>query len=81
LWIAPVRWASTSRTARLATKNPKREVKEAKYGRCPVCDMALWPDGSCTLPLHTAEKLAAESEAKAKAEVEIAKRRRRGARN
>lgn len=46
--------------------NPQGEVKEAKYGRCPVCGMALWPDGSCTLPLHTAEKLAAESEAKAK---------------
>jgi hypothetical protein len=62
--------------------NPRNEVKTpTKYGRCPVCDMALWPDGSCTLPLHTAEKLAAESEAKAKAEIEVAKRRRRGARN
>ena len=38
--------------------NPKREVKEAKYGRCPVCGMALWPDGSCTLPLHTEALLA-----------------------
>lgn len=44
---------------------PKHELT-AKYGRCPVCGMALWPDGTCTLPLHTAEKLKAESEAKAK---------------
>lgn len=35
---------------------PKHELT-AKYGRCPVCGMALWPDGTCTLPLHTAKRV------------------------
>jgi hypothetical protein len=51
--------------------NPRNEVKTpAKYGRCPVCGMALWPDGSCTLPLHTAEKMEAIEKAKAQVKVE-----------
>jgi hypothetical protein len=57
--------------------NPQNEVKlPAKYGRCPVCDMALWPDGSCTLPLHTAEKMAAIEKTKAQVKVEVRRGKR-----
>lgn len=37
--------------------NPKHEVNGAKYGRCPECHRALWPDGQCSLPQHTAKKV------------------------
>lgn len=37
------------------TPQPQHEIT-AKYGRCPECHRALWPDGQCSLPLHTAHR-------------------------